>query len=122
MRKMSNNMRIEVEDIGRGNITAQQQLPAPLTSIPPPVYYTQTGGPPPHSQSQLNPPYGAPSQALPMDGNTGITGDGTTKSIAKICKKLVHGTCEFGLSGQSNGKCPNPHPQPCLGWKKNGER
>ena len=48
MRKMSNNMRVEVEEIGRGNITAQQQLPIPqLTSIPPPMYYSQTGGPPP---------------------------------------------------------------------------
>ena len=29
MRKMSSNMRVEVEDIGRGNITAQQQLSVP---------------------------------------------------------------------------------------------
>ena len=130
---MNNNIRVEVEEIGRGNITnaihnsnlgingGQQQVPGTqLTSMPPPVNYSQTGGPPPHFHL-----YGAPPQASQapgaLDGASGGQGDGSKPSKAKICKKLVHGTCEYGLSGQFNGnKCPEPYPQACLGWKKIG--
>ena len=102
MRKLNDNRRAEVEEIGRGNITnaihnnsqhdinrRQQQLPTTipqLTAIPPPLNYTQTGGPPPHFPLPASHLYGAPPQApqLPgaQDGTSGGQGDGSRTSKA----------------------------------------
>ena len=37
-----------------------------------------------------------------------------------ICLNLKNGNCQFGMSGEKNGKCPHPHPNFCIPYLKHG--